>query len=358
MVGLSIGFWNIAGARDKFENELVRNWLFNQDIVIISETKTRGTPSVPGFVAINNSKSNHGGVVALVKAGLYPKVSMIDVDIEGVIALELSCAPGLRFVGMYNEPTDSLYFSPTTLASITSHVRSGKHCIVIGDLNARLGRNVHNIVEERDDLEYFVVDDGVNENGKTLTRICQKNHLLLVNNLCTPDHTWPSKLTYRKRDNWISEVDLCLIPHTLINAVNSFVVNQDLRMPSDHAPVSVSFDFDCLSFRKNSQLHERSSLLGAYHSTEQPSKERCKKPIPYRRIDKDAFTLKLQETVPPVINVLNIQETLSSFDDIVYLASKENQKTDVEIVYSSHDKQNTRWKRILQADDTKSLWRG
>jgi exonuclease III len=138
MVDLTIGFWNIAGARDKFENERVRNWLFNQDIVIISETKTKGTPSVPGFIAINNSKSNHGGVVALVKVGLYPKISMIDVEIDGVIALELSCAPGLRFVGIYNEPTDSLYFRPTTLSAITRHKRSGKYGITVGDLNARL----------------------------------------------------------------------------------------------------------------------------------------------------------------------------------------------------------------------------
>ena len=66
----------------------------------------------------------------------------------------------------------------------------------------------------------------------------------------------------------------------------------------------------------------------------------------------------MQEIPPPDINAQNIQETLSRFDDIVYQTSKENQSADDEIVYSVHDKQNTRWKRILQADDTKSLWRG
>ena len=149
MVGLSVGFWNIAGARDKFENEIVRNWLFNHDFVIISESKSKGSPSVPGFIAINNCKNNHGGVVALVKASLYPNVSMIDVEYEGVIAFELSCAPGLRFVGMYNEPTDSSYFRPTTLATISNYVRSGKQCVVIGDLNARLKRNVLDILDEK-----------------------------------------------------------------------------------------------------------------------------------------------------------------------------------------------------------------
>ena len=97
---------------------------------------------------------------------------MIDVEIEGVIAFELSCAPGLRFVGMYNEPTDSLYFRPTTLASITKHVRSGKQCIVIGDLKARLGRNVLDIVDERDSMESQKTDVEIvySTHGKQNTR--------------------------------------------------------------------------------------------------------------------------------------------------------------------------------------------
>ena len=118
----------------------------------------------------------------------------------------------------------------------------------------------------------------------------------ITRTFCLNSHV---SLTYCKRSNWISEVDLCLVPHALINAVNSFVVDQDLLMPSDHAPVSISFDLDCLSFRENSQLQERASMLGNYYFTQQPATERCRKPIPYRHIDKDAFTLKLQETLPP-----------------------------------------------------------
>ena len=65
----------------------------------------------------------------------------------------------------------------------------------------------------------------------------------------------------------------------------------------------------------------------------------------------------MEELVPPVVNEENIQECLSIFDELVYETSKENQKAE-ERLYSSQDKQNTRWKRILDADDTKSLWRG
>ena len=131
---------------------------------------------------LSRYQSNHGSIVALVKAALYPNISMIDIEYEGVIAFELSCAPGLRFVGMYNEPTDSLYFRPMTLASITRNVASGKHCVVVRDVNACLGKSQH-------DLMYNVLYNGTNENGKTLSRICQ---LLPVNDLVTSVSKWPS----------------------------------------------------------------------------------------------------------------------------------------------------------------------
>ena len=356
MVGLSVGFWNIAGVRDKLENDNVRTWFFKHDVVFLSETKTRGTPSMPGFVPINNSKSNHGGIVAFIKVWLYPKISKIDIEHEGVVALELSCALGIRLVGIYNEPTDSLYFRPTTLASISSHVSSGKRCIIVGDLNARLGKHVHDIVKDNSDLGYRVIDETTNENGRTVIRICQSNQLLPVNNLCTPQNSWPSQLTYRKRSNWISEVDLCLVSHSLTQHVQSFAVDQNLSMPSDHAPITVSFDFAGLD-QDESELLERSAALGTYLCEDTSSRKRCKKPIAYRRIDKESFTSKMQEIVPPEVRIDNIQESLATFDELVYDTSKESQKAE-ERRYSSQDKPNTRWKRILDADDTKSLWQG
>ena len=356
MVGLSVGFWNIAGVRDKLENDNVRSWFFKHDVIFLSETKTRGTPSMPGFVPINNSKSNHGGIVAFIKVRLYPKICKIDVEHEGVVAFELSCVPGVRLVGIYNEPTDSLYFRPTTLACISSHVSSGKQCIIVGDLNARLGTHIQNIVKDNPELRYSVVDDSTNENGRTLIRICQSNQLLPVNNLHTPQNSWPSQLTYRKRSNWISEVDLCLVPHSMIQNILSFVVDQDLRMPSDHAPISVLFDCAGLC-QDETELLERSAALGTYFCEDASSKKRCKKPIAYQRIDKDSFMTKMQELVPPEVNMENIQESLATFDELVYKTSKESQKVE-ERLYSSQDKQNTRWKRILDADDTKSLWQG
>ena len=49
MVGLSLGFWNIAGVRNKLENECVRNWLYKHGVIVLSETKTRGPPQYLGL---------------------------------------------------------------------------------------------------------------------------------------------------------------------------------------------------------------------------------------------------------------------------------------------------------------------
>ena len=357
MVGLSLGFWNIAGMRQKLENDRVRCWLYKHDIIIISETKTKGTPSVPGFVTVNNSKSNHGGIVAFIKVWLYPQISKIDVSIEGVIALELSCAPGVRLIGMYNEPTDSLYFRPTTLASIPAHVSSGKSCIVVGDLNSRFGNLVGDIVEDSPELNYAVIDNQTDSNGRTLARICQNNELVPVNNLRTTNARWNSKLTFRRKGNWISEVDHCLVHRSMVNNIQTFDVLHDLTMPSDHAPITISFNFLEGGFFENDDLLERSSLLGSYPCYNGKPQDKCRKPIPYRRIDKELFTMKLLETPPPVLDANDIQQSLSSFEETIYNTARDHQSKET-ILYSSQDKQKTRWKRILEADDTKSLWQG
>ena len=62
-------------------------------------------------------------------------------------------------------------------------------------------------------------------------------------NLHIVSHSFPCSLTYRKRKIWISEVDYCLISASYINCVKSFEVNQNIDMPSDHAPLSIKLVF-------------------------------------------------------------------------------------------------------------------
>ena len=144
---------------------------------------------------------------------------------------------------------------------------------------------------------HHVVDDAVNLNGRSLVQTCLANQLTVVNNLKTVDHVWNGNLTYRKKQLWISEVDLCLDSLPLVEAISHFTVDQSLTYPSDHAPVSVGFDFShCLNTCKIDELVERSKMLGSYDHLKYNNN--TSRPIPYRFIDRDLFAQNIEQTPP------------------------------------------------------------
>ena len=341
---------------NKLEGEFVRKWCMLHDIVVLSETKTTASPSLPGFVTINNSKHRHGGIAVLIKRYLYPSVSYVDVNDEGAIWFELKCVPGVMFCAMYNEPSDSPYFRPATFASIPAHLESGKHCVIVGDLNARLGSRVH-AVDENCGFSHHVVDDAVNPNGRSLVQTCLANRLTVVNNLKTVDHIWNGNLTYRKKQLWISEVDLCLVSLPLVGAISHFNVDQSLTYPSDHAPVSVGFDFShCLNTCKIDELVERSEMLGSYDHLKY-NNNNTTRPIPYRFIDRDLFAQNIEQTPLPVVDVTNIDSLLVNVTDTLYRCAASSKRT-VTNRYENAATPANRWQRIIAAKDSRTLWKG
>ena len=342
--------------RDKLENEQVRDWLFGHDIVVISETKTTAPPSVPGFIAINNSKSRRGGVAVLVKRKVYQFVTAIDIQDEDMIWYELTVIPGVKFGAIYNEPTDSTFFRPQTLASISAHVDSDKLCVICGDFNARLGNAVRRL-GGGDALEYGIVDNGNNPNGKSLLDICLGSNLAVVNNVTTSHGSFPGALTYRQRRRWVSELDLCVVSRELINCVAGLTVNQDLRFPSDHAPVSVTFDFSQsrLGYLGLPQLVERSALLGSYP---EPSTMSQRKAIRYRHFDHHQFSRQANTRVPPAMTSSDALLELQVVTDLMYECSESSLTKPAEPQYSRPDRPQSRWKRMLAENDSKTLWQG
>ena len=335
----------------------MRDWCSLHDIIVLSETKTTAAPSLPGYVAINNSKYRHGGVAVLIKRYLFSKVCFVDVEDEGSVWFELSCVPGVLFCGMYNEPSDSSYFRPETFTSIPAHLDSGKNVVIVGDLNSRLGFRVHAISEEFRTVSHNVIDPTTNANGRALVQTCIANRLTPVNNLKTPDHTWNGNLTYRKKQNWISEVDLCLVSLPLIGAISHFSIDQDCKFPSDHAPVSVTFDFSsCINSVKTGELIERSEMLGSYKHLA-PKNTSMKRPLPYRFIDQDLFSQNIQQVPVPTIEDNSIDSVLENVTETLYTCASQSKRTVVDR-YSNHPKPGNRWKRMLAANDSRTLWKG
>ena len=164
-------------------------WLHLHDVVILNEIKSSKIPHVPGFIPVvaKTVNSRRGGVVVLVKSPLYPDLCHIDVSTNDQVWFSFSSIPNVRFGGVYVTPSSSPYYSDGDMANIQAKT-DGKDVryIVLGDLNARVGRSAGQLVKHNASYTYSApVDVTVNDNGKKLLAICEDRKLMVVNNLKT-----------------------------------------------------------------------------------------------------------------------------------------------------------------------------
>ena len=341
--------------RNKLESDIVLQWLHSHDIVVLGEIKTAKLPHIPGFIPkiSKSANSKRGGLAVLVKAYLYPDVYNIDDSVNEQLWFSLHSVPGIRFCGAYITPSSSTYFTETEIANLQakSSDKSSRY-VIVGDLNSRFGTKINELVSPRNQkARYNIIDHGENENGKKMINILKDNNLMVINNLKTESKEFTSSLTYRVRNRWISELDVCIVSDDLVATVSHFHVNSDLSFPSNHAPVSVNFEFPESALG----LHElvcRSEDIGMYHVTKQTSL--CKTPISFHQVDLTSFKENI-ESVPPPHRSGDPNVLAEDFSDRLYKVTKMSKspycRQDV------YDPSESRWKRIMECEDDGLLWK-
>ena len=219
---MSIGFWNINNVRNKLENEFVLEWLHRHDLVVLSETKTAKLAHIPGFIPIlaKTENSSRGGVALLVRSYLSSDVYNVDKSVNDQLWFSLTSVPGVRFCGAYITPSTSTYYSEADIANLQAKSMGDAKVVIVGDLNARMGTKVNELVSDTDELSYAPIDSGENENGKKLLSILKDNKMVVVNNLSTSSRNFTSGLTFRMRKIWKSELDLCLMSREIVHTVS------------------------------------------------------------------------------------------------------------------------------------------
>ena len=83
--------WNIAGARDKLEDESICKFLEQYDIIWLSETKHIISADMSGFVPYYNPSvhgEHRGGILLLVKNYLQKYILKVNMNLESQIWLE------------------------------------------------------------------------------------------------------------------------------------------------------------------------------------------------------------------------------------------------------------------------------
>ena len=128
--------------------------------------------------------------------------------------------------------SDSEYFSYAQLSSIQEKIKSndcGNGCILIGDMNTRLGSSINKLPGQigLTRYSYPIIPDPVatpNDNATAMLGICVDEHMLAINNLKTPDSHFTSDKTFRKGREWVSELDTCFASEGLDILVSSIMI--------------------------------------------------------------------------------------------------------------------------------------
>ena len=95
--------WNIAGAREKLNNENIIKHLRQFDVVWILETKMIKTTEISGFIPYyqpSRHGEHRGGILLLVKNYLEKYILNVNMNFESQIWLELSIYPKISFGGI------------------------------------------------------------------------------------------------------------------------------------------------------------------------------------------------------------------------------------------------------------------
>lgn len=97
--------WNIAGLKDKLQDNMILQFVMSFDIVFLLEAKQNFNSTVPGFDVYTNvsrvGQHRGGGVVMLVRCILTDDIINVDTDSEKHIWITMSWWPNQKIGEVY-----------------------------------------------------------------------------------------------------------------------------------------------------------------------------------------------------------------------------------------------------------------
>lgn len=360
---LKVISWNVNGVRTKLEKNVVVDMLKVYDVISLNEVKTQMPVLFPGYVSYKSDvrgSKERGGTVVLIKNYLFKDIASVDTSVKEQVWLKFRSMPKCLFGFVYIPPSDSEYYSHDSFASIQEKLRtsdSEEFCI-IGDLNARFGTCIRDLprdigIQNHENYTYPVLPDDVrapNENASILSSICEEPKMLVLNNLKTTVNHYMSKKTYKQGNEWVSELDVCLVSLPVVSRVAKFDVLRDCSVPSDHAPIAVTLSKPNCNV---DELNVRAGYLGDHAVLHNNSANKlCKRPVMYGDVVQSRFEDVLRQCALPVNGDINV--TAEGMTEMLYecIRKSENRTCD------NYDGNNlSRWERMLQDRDDSRVWK-
>ena len=224
-------YWNINGRSRFLKDNFFFSWLKQFNLLFISETHfTKGQKfDLEEYKSYHNSFSDVSsrkpcsGVSVFIHASIQDYVLNVD-NSNYTNHIIVTLKGGHRISGSYIPPSESIYFSEEYMWSIPSFFTpkdSDRIFLCGGDMNSRIG----NFPNRTSWMYRKNPDTEINTNGRTLTKICKKYHLMILNSLNSDKIQFDSDFTYHKEGKR-SQVDLFIANESALEKVTSFRIHQ------------------------------------------------------------------------------------------------------------------------------------
>lgn len=160
------------------------------------------------------------------------------------------------------------------------------------------------------------------------------------------------KCTFRKQQRWISQLDWAIVSTPLLDLVESLSVDQDMRLPTDHA--SVSLKLSKLKYPPD-HLINCAKQLGVYELPTDDNNKR-QKTILTKQIDQNKFLENLNLPVYLQVDNNNIHSICEELATTIYKAASAARVH--QRITPNRSPQNAldRWNNILHSTNDRQLW--
>ena len=127
-------------------------WLVKNDVVFLSEIKTSGNFSMPGYMTILSNTKNglRGRCAILVKNSLCSEILSLDITNNDQMRINFRFDPHTLYGGCYIPPHDPPYYDIECYTNIQEIIKLNpdKDILLLGDMNARFGASSMNLVND------------------------------------------------------------------------------------------------------------------------------------------------------------------------------------------------------------------
>ena len=338
---MKIGYGNINSIRSKTENDDILKLLTGFDMFWLSELKTDSDIHIPGFKCFRNNVryDTHGGVALFIKHCLESEVKGVKYVKDDAVFVSFMYSPDVVFAGWYIPPIDSKYADNHIFANMSSHLcYENRSVVMVGDFNAKIKER--NVTIKNKLYTYSTHNHPQNQYGEMIQCIAKDNDMVLLNGLNRERNRLDDSLTYRKKDQWVSCLDLMFCSVELLHNVENFEVMQgNCRLPSDHAVISASLKMPChIDLKK---LLQRAVLLNEYDVQCKPNKRGIK----FCQIDPIVFMRGMEKVVLPELSIQTLNLSLNTLAHSMYESAANSL-----LPRKEWDTELSRWRRLLESD--------